>query len=380
MKRKSASAFVFFDPRVLTAPQKESATRLFSMQALIGMLLCVAALLAIPATAVSQVPQDIFGLTETGRYESSQAPDASKKKTPTPTSTPTPTATRTPTPTPTATFTPTPTATATATATFTPSPTATPTQPPSPTPTATPSPAVVLYVATGTFGVQGILFTIDPATGALLTTVGVLHDAAGNNYGMAGMKYDPFSGILYGVTADSSPTDPNWLIIIDPATALVTPIGLTGPDPSRWVLTDIAIDPTTGIMYAVSGFDQKFFTGNTQTGQFVQTGSTQLGFQNGGALAADMTGAIFGVDNFSFYTYDKTNGLPTLIGTTGLGNLVRAADFNRSNNVMYGLEGGGGVDNNHLRWLVTFDLTTGLGTRVGPIPVYDLDAVAFIPQ
>jgi hypothetical protein len=197
---------------------------------------------------------------------------------------------------------------------------------------------------------------------------------------MAGMKYHPFTGILYGVTANSSPTDPNWLIIIDPATALVTPIGLTGPDPTRWVLTDIAIDPTTGVMYAVSGYDQKFFTGNTETGQFVQTGSTQLGFQNGGALAADMTGAIFGVDNFSLYTYSKTNGLPTLIGATGLGNLVRAADFNRSNNVMYGLEGGGGVDNNHLRWLVTFDLTTGLGTRVGPIPVNNLDALAFVPQ
>ena len=350
MKSKSASPSDFFSPRVLTAPQKGSATGLFSMSALIGMLLCVAAV-AIPPTAVSQVPQGVFGLTETGRYESSQAPDApAKRRTPTPTPTPTPTSTRTPTPTPTA------------------------------TPTATPSPAVVLYVASGTFGVQGILYTIDPATGALLTTVGALHDAAGNNYGMAGMKYDPFSGILYGVTGNASPTDPNWLIIIDPATALVTPIGLTGPDPTRWVLTDIAIDPTTEIMYAVSGFDQKFFTGNTETGQFVQTGSTQLGFQNGGALAADNTGAIFGVDNFSLYTYSKTNGLPTLIGLTGLGNLVRAADFKRSNNVMYGLEGGGGVDNNHLRWLVTFDLTTGLGTRVGPIPVNDLDALAFIPQ
>jgi len=48
--------------------------------------------------------------------------------------------------------------------------------------------------------------------------------------------------------------------------------------------------------------------------------------------------------------------------------------------VMYGLEGGGGVHNNHLRWLVTFDLTTGLGTRVGPIPVNNLDAMAFVPQ
>src|ERR1043166_10039711 len=48
---------------------------------------------------------------------------------------------------------------------------------------------VVLYAASGTFGVQGILYTLDPATGAVLTTVGPLHDAAGNNYGMGGLKY-----------------------------------------------------------------------------------------------------------------------------------------------------------------------------------------------
>ena len=235
----------------------------------------------------------------------------------------------------------------------------------------------MLYVAKGTFGVQGVLFTIDPASGALLTTVGFLNDALGNNYGMAGMKYDPFTGILYGVTMNDSPTNPNYLVIVDPATALVTPIG-----PLGWVLTDIAVDPTTGIMYAVSGYNQKFYTVNTTTGQAVQTGSTLLGYQKGGGLAADRTGNIYGIDSFSFYSYNKTygNGNATLIGPTLLGNLVKAADFNPSNNVMYGLEGGGGSDNTHLRWLDTFNVTTGLGTRVGPIPVNDLDALAFIPQ
>src|SRR5436190_1077364 len=95
----------------------------------------------------------------------------------------------TPTPTATATFTPTPTPTST--------PTPTPTQPPSPTPTPPPTQAV-LYAASGTFGATGILYTLDPATGAVLTTVGLLHDAAGNNYGMTGLKYHPSTGIFYG--------------------------------------------------------------------------------------------------------------------------------------------------------------------------------------
>jgi len=120
----------------------------------------------------------------------------------------------------------------------------------------------VLYVASGTFGVQGILYTLDPATGAVFTTVGPLNDAAGNNYGITGLKYHPVTGIFYGVTRD--PTNPDYLVIDNPATALVTPIGPLGA-----ILTDMAINPTIGFMYAVSGVNQNFYTIKTATGQAV---------------------------------------------------------------------------------------------------------------
>src|SRR5438132_5766277 len=155
----------------------------------------------------------------------------------------------------------------------------------------------VLYAAKGTFGVQGVLFTLDPATGAVLTTVGSLNDANGNNYGMGALKYHPITGIFYGATMSDSPTNPNYLVIVDPVTALVTPIGPLGA-----ALTDIAIDPTTGTMYGVCGTNQKFYTINTETGLATQAGSTLLGYQNGGGLAADRTGALFGIDYFSFYS------------------------------------------------------------------------------
>ena len=59
---------------------------------------------------------------------------------------------------------------------------------------------------------------------------------------------------------------------------------------------------------------------------------------------------------------------------------MKAADVSPSN-VLYALEGGGGVDNTHLRWLDTCNVTTGTCTRVGQINVAnDLDALAFIPQ
>ncbi len=222
----------------------------------------------------------------------------------------------------------------------------------------------VLYVASGTFGVQGILYTLEPATGAVLTTVGPLNDAAGNNYGITGLKYHPATGIFYGATGHQSPTNPNFLVIVDPATALVTPIGPLGIGVR---LTDIAIDPTTGILYGLPESKQNFYTINASTGQAVQTGSTGIGVVNQGGLAVDSSGALFGVTNFSFYRFNKTTGMATLIGPTGLRNLVKAADFNPSN-VFYGLEGGGGVDYTHLRWLDTCDVTTGNCTRVGKSP------------
>jgi hypothetical protein len=229
-----------------------------------------------------------------------------------------------------------------------------------------------LFVATGTTGVPGVLYTINAKTGAIITTVGPLVDASGNVYAMAGMKYNPFDGILYGITSGMSPTNPSYLITIDTATALVTPIG-----PNNAVLTDVAIDPRTGIMYGVSGFNQKFYTVNLATGAATQAGSTGLGFQNGGGLAANTRG-LYGVDNFTTYSYNKTTGKATLVGLNLLPDLVRAADFD-SKGVFYGLEGGGGTDNDHLRFLVTINLTTGLGLEVAAIPVDDLDGLAFVP-
>jgi len=259
------------------------------------------------------------------------------------------------------------------TATATVPPRATPTPRPRPTPRLIPA---VLYVASGTFGINGTLYTIDPATGLVITTVGPLHDAGNHLYGMTGLKYDRTSGIFYGATSGQSPTNPAWLVKVDPATALVTPIGSFVNGMS---LTDIAIDPTTEVMYGLSGFNQKFYTINTATGLATQTGSTGIGFANGGGFASDVTGAFFGFSNLSFYSFNKTTGAATLIGGTALGNLVKAADVSPSN-VLYALEGGGGIDNNHLRWLDTCNVATGACIRVGQIPVNDLDALAFIPQ
>lgn len=126
------------------------------------------------------------------------------------------------------------------------------------------------------------------------------------------------------------------------------------------------------------GFNQKFYSVNLTTGLATQIGSTDLGFQNGGGLGANSHGVLYGVDNFSTYTYDSVTGDATLVGLNLLANLVKGADFD-PNGTFYGLEGGGGSDNTHLRFLVTINLTTGIGVRVAPIPINDLDSMAFLP-
>jgi hypothetical protein len=231
----------------------------------------------------------------------------------------------------------------------------------------------VLYAATGTFGETGVLYILDPRTGAVLTKVGQLNDKDGNNYGLTGLRYDPFNGVLYGATVTTSPTDPNYLVRVNPLNARVIPIGPFGN-----FLTDIAIDPATGVMYGVSGMNQKFYTVNIRTGLATQTGSTQIGYQNGGGLSSNSTGQIYGASNFSFYSYDLTTGNAQMIGSTHLRDFVRALAFDNGN-ALYGIEGGGGSDSHFLRFLVKINLRTGRGTEVGQ-SINDLDALAFVPM
>lgn len=184
------------------------------------------------------------------------------------------------------------------------------------------------------------------------------------------MKYNPPDRVPYETTAGDSPTYPRYLVTVGPLTARVTPIGSI-----RAVLTDIAIDSMTGIMYAVSGFNQRFYTVNLDTGLATQIGSTALGFQNRGGLGANSKGALYGVDNFSTYTYNKTTG--------GDGRGANSAPESGEGGGLrpeLGLLWAGRSDNLHLRFLVTISLTRGLGVEVAPILINDLDAMAFVPD
>ena len=233
-----------------------------------------------------------------------------------------------------------------------------------------------LYVASGQ-AAAGELYIINPATGATITDVGPLNDSTGHNYGMTGLAFDPVSGVLYGSSAngnaDTSTRD--QLVTINPATALVTPIGVYSTPAGS--MTDLSFDPNTHILYGIPSVNgANLYTINPANAQATLVG-TGAGFlmTNGGGLAVSSSSIIYGTPlTPNFGTYDATTGAftniaaPTLPNGRGYGGLA----FNGS--TLYGIEAGTASH------LVTIDTTTGAVTDLGATAAQFLDAIAFKPS
>jgi len=231
-----------------------------------------------------------------------------------------------------------------------------------------------LYAATGFGGSEGELYILNPADGSVIADIGLLNDADGNNYGLTGLRYDVSKGLLYGITG-SSLTSPNSFVIVDPDTARVTYVG--GPFSSR--LSDIAIDPDTFTIYAISGSSKYFYTVDKRTGEDTKIGNTETYPSRGGGFTADWRGVLYGTNDKTLYTYDNVTGEATAVGGTNLELFVCALAFSPGG-VLYGIEGGGGGDDSvRQRWLVTIDADTGAAVELGET-VGNLNALAFVPD
>ncbi len=132
------------------------------------------------------------------------------------------------------------------------------------------------YLATGSNGIAGSLYLIDPATGATLQTIGPLKDSIGNAYGLTGLAFQTGTNILYGATTNSSPTAPGHLVTVDRSTGLVTDIGPFFALRASGTFGDITFDPTTGILYGAHANgtrgDNWLYTINLATGAATKVG------------------------------------------------------------------------------------------------------------
>jgi hypothetical protein len=243
--------------------------------------------------------------------------------------------------------------------------------------------AATLFASTAA-GDPGRLYSINPATGAVIQDIGPLNDATGANYPVTGLAFHPTTGVLYGSSANASTAAQATLVTIDPITALVTVIGAFNAGPvsgsgNPATMADLSFDPTTGNLYGIGSVGgPQLYSINTLTGQATVVGATGLTSTSGGGLAISSGGIFYGTPTSSrFGTYNSTTGAFTNIAnpTKPVGGAYAALAFDGS--VLYGLDLGPDSAGKPTH-LVTIDQITGAVTPLGG-SIAQLDAIAFQP-
>lgn len=230
-----------------------------------------------------------------------------------------------------------------------------------------------LIGATGTGGGTGTLVSIDPLTGTA-TVIGLTNDGIGNNYRLTGLAFDPFSGVLYGSSGNSSPTNPGTLVTVDPMTGLVTLIGSYG---TGGTMADLTFTPDGTLYGWLEPSADDMYSINRSTGAATLIGDSGLG-TFGSGIASNGSGVIYfagSSDNGPLRTINRVTGVPTDVVTLGGGPVgggpINALAFSPSG-VLYGINGSFGTTT----YLITVNTTTGSITSIGQS--FDrLDAIAF---
>ena len=198
------------------------------------------------------------------------------------------------------------------------------------------------------FGSATTLYTANQSTGALTAVGGTTRnvgDLASN------------ATTLFGVTLTT-----NNLVTIDPTTGgILSSIAVTGTRSGQ--ITSLAFNTLTNTLYGntTTGFGatsgDALYSINVATGLASFIGS--IGFDNVYALAADTTGALFGISDASneFIRINSGTGLGTLIsdiGSTGWFDMAARPE----DNVMF-------LSDAYTASLYTINTTTGAKTLTG---------------
>ena len=226
-----------------------------------------------------------------------------------------------------------------------------------------------LYAADGGGGNAATrLYTLNPATGAIVTNIGPI------GFAVTGLAIQPGTGKLYGSTGGNAPVSPNSIITINKKGGAGTLLGATG-------LTSPVADLTftsDGKLYGWSEATDDLVTINLTTGVATVVADSTLS-TSGSGLAASSTNVLFFTGNGALgalRTVNKTTGLTTVVATmTGPagGSAINALAFNGS--TLYGSRSASaGVGS--ATTLITINTTTGAITSLGA-SVNDLDAIVF---
>jgi hypothetical protein len=246
---------------------------------------------------------------------------------------------------------------------------------------AVPASADRLYAANGGGGNPSTLFVLNPATGAVVTTVGPI------GFAVSALAYDSDKGVLYGSTGNNSGRS---LIRIDISTGAGT---LIGPFNTTTPMADLTFDPS-GTLYGWSGFSgtRGLYEIDVTTGQATLVGPNvgRGTFLDGNGLASDALGRMFGAatddgaDLAALFSVDPDTAVSTLIGNLMPlpGNpdaSVSALAFDSAGTLFGALQNFSSSPNPFVSFLVTIDPITGAVQSRGQ-SIDRLDAIVFLPD
>lgn len=216
-------------------------------------------------------------------------------------------------------------------------------------------------------GDDSTLVEIDPETGSLLRTIGLV------GYEVNGLEFNPRDRILYATTSTNDPVFPDGLIEIDMTTGAGTPIGLAGR---------MVNNPTSSgrfdTMYGWTEDGDDLVSIDRTTGVATVIGDSGVSTSQHG-LAFDASGTLFLVNRSDgdVYTVNRSTGVATSVGT--LNQRAHHGDFDNSTGYYFGLDDT--VDNTATRQLVVASLSTTSVTVQDLIPTVDnLHTLSFIPE
>jgi sugar lactone lactonase YvrE len=177
-----------------------------------------------------------------------------------------------------------------------------------------------LFASTVTSGNPSTLIQINPNTGGLIATIGVINDN-GTPLSIGDLSFQPGTGVLYGITSNTFSAG-GLLYTINLTTAATTFIGDTGTGVGGglgFAPNGTLYQLASGSVNVISPVDAHVIS-SVQTGQFYDG----LGVRSDGVLFASTGG---GSD--AIYMVNPTSGQSTFLGNTGQGS-VSDVDFRRS--------------------------------------------------
>lgn len=217
-----------------------------------------------------------------------------------------------------------------------------------------------------TVGNNSTLVEIDPETGALIQTIGLV------GYVVNGLEFNERDGLLYGTTTTWDPTFPSGLIRIDITTGAGTPIG-TGAGMHVNNPTNYR-GGANSYLFAWTEDGDDLVRIDTTTGLATVVGDSGISTLEHG-LARNENGSLFLVNSGgSVYSINTSTGLATSVGS--IGQTAHHGDFDQATGLYFGLTYGGSA-----RSLVVAEVTTTSVFHYYNIPTVDnLFTLSFVPD